>query len=74
MNKIAILGLNYYLDDKQLDFTQLDKENIKGKACDNSILEALLKDINTRFVDRQSMALEVALEKYKENDFYKKNR
>lgn len=71
MNKIAILGLNYYLDDKQLNFTQLDKENIEGKACDNSILEALLKDINTRLVDRQSMALEAAIEKYKENDFYK---
>ena len=72
MNKIAILACKYYLNDKQLDFTQLDNEKINIKACDINTLENLLRDINTRLVDRQSMALEASIEPFKQDENYKK--
>lgn len=72
MNKIAILAFKCYLNDKQLDFTQLNEEKINKKTCDIDTLENLLNDINTRLVDRQSMALEASIKPFNQDERYKK--
>lgn len=70
MNKVAVFSLKYYLNDKQLDFTQID--NIEKKASDIEILEKCLEGVNTRLIDRQSMALGAAIRSIENEEFYKK--
>lgn len=72
MNKVAILALKYYLNDHQLDFTELNDHEKNIKACDIKKLEEVLTGINTRLVDRQSMALQAAIDPFKLNAEYEK--
>ena len=75
MNRIPILACKYYVDDKQFDFKEIRnlESTLKDpKFCNLDKFPELLKEINTRLVDRQSLALQAAIEPFKVNNFYKK--
>ena len=72
MGKVAVFALKYYLNDKQLDFSQIEIIEKNKKASDIENLEKCLEGINTRLIDRQSMALEAAIKPIENETFYKK--
>lgn len=72
MNRLAIFVLKYYLNDKQLDFTDLNDIKSNTNFSDIDILEKKLDGINTRLVDRQSMALAAAIRPIDNDENYKK--
>ena len=70
MQKTAILAMKYYLQDRELDYTQIDKTCEDSKICDIDILQNKLSSINTRLVDRQSLALQAAIEPFNSDKNY----
>ena len=70
MKKTAIFAMKYYLQDQQLDFSQIDGLSQESKICDIDILQNKLSDINTRLVDRQSLSLEAAITPFNDEKNY----
>lgn len=70
MKKTAILAMKYYLQDRELDYTQIDEFCEDSKICDIDILQNKLSAINTRLVDRQSLALEAAINPFNSDKNY----
>lgn len=78
MSRIAIYSAYYYISNRQMSHketsalvTEINKAEKNLEFSDYEKLTSILKGINTRLIDRQSLSLQAAIKQIEEAGFYK---